>query len=214
MTIANRIVGFLQNQTQGIDDDELAKVLGLAARQQANSRCRQLEKEGFVIRRAVQGKIHNFWAGKQYSAKLGAPYEPRQLDSDSEPWFWEGNVQAQLVQHLAANGYRILSVADTATRQRGKDIVAEHNGKQLWVSVKGYPKGTPKTKPAVQAAHWFKQAIFDVLVYRQQSTDVDLGVAFPDYKRYRSLAEQVAWLRPVAAFGYFRIQPTGQIFTE
>lgn len=62
MTIKESIISFLQNHPDGADDDELANVLGLSARQQANSRCRQLEKEGLVVRRLVNGKIRNFWA--------------------------------------------------------------------------------------------------------------------------------------------------------
>ncbi len=44
------------NHPEGIDDDDLARVLNLSARQQANSRCRQLAKEGLVIRRQFQGQ--------------------------------------------------------------------------------------------------------------------------------------------------------------
>ena len=48
MTIKQRIISFLQNHPEGVDDDDLAKILGLSARQQANLRCRELEKEGFL----------------------------------------------------------------------------------------------------------------------------------------------------------------------
>jgi len=48
MTIRNRIIDHLKNHPEGIDDDDLAFNLGLKSRQQANTRCRQLEKEGFV----------------------------------------------------------------------------------------------------------------------------------------------------------------------
>jgi hypothetical protein len=60
MTIAQRILELLQHQPQGLDDDQIAEVLSLKARQKANSRCRQLEKEGYVTRRSVNGKIRNF----------------------------------------------------------------------------------------------------------------------------------------------------------
>jgi hypothetical protein len=45
--------------------------------------------------------------------------------------------------------------------------VAEKDGKALWVSVKDYPRATAKTNPLVQARHWFKQAIFDMIEYRE-----------------------------------------------
>jgi len=214
MTITERIMSFLQDRSEGIDDDDLAKALGFKARQQANSRCRQLEKEGLVIRRRVQGKIHNFWAGNPIPDTLvNTPY-PSDDVSKFELWFWEGNVQAQVVRHLESQHYHIRFVADTARHQQGKDIVAERNGKQLWVSVKGYPKGTAKTNPSVQAGHWFKQAIFDIVEYRGQDKNVLLGVALPDYPRYHSLAKKITWFKPVADFRYFWVKQNGEMSVE
>ena len=79
MTIRERIVAFLQEHPEGIDDDALAEALQLKSRQQANSRCRQLEKEGLLIRRRVSGKIHNFWVG----SKQPSPVQTRGLPSGS-----------------------------------------------------------------------------------------------------------------------------------
>jgi HJR/Mrr/RecB family endonuclease len=45
--------------------------------------------------------------------------------------------------------FYIRSVANTASHQQGIDIVAEKDGKLLWVTVKGYPQGTDKTNPSV-----------------------------------------------------------------
>jgi hypothetical protein len=105
-------------------------------------------------------------------------------------------------------------VADTAKREQGIDIVAERNGEQLWVSVKGYPAGTHRTKPSVQAGHWFKQVIFDILAYRGKDKVVSLGVALPDYERYRSLAKKIAWFKPVADFRYFWVEENGDVSVE
>ena len=63
MTIKEQISVYLQKHPERIDDDMLARNLNLSARQQANSQCRQLVKEGLVERRKVGGKIHNFWIG-------------------------------------------------------------------------------------------------------------------------------------------------------
>jgi predicted transcriptional regulator len=70
MTVKQRIISFLRNHPDGIGDDELAKVLGLSARQQENRHSRELEKEGLVIRRQVGGKIHNFWANKDIATSV------------------------------------------------------------------------------------------------------------------------------------------------
>ena len=217
MTIKQRIISYLQNHPEGIDDDELARVLGLSARQQANMRCRELETEGLIIRRQVSGKIHNFWAGKSVTnAPPASPTPPNSQSSlpKSEYWFWEGNIQSKVIHYLAANGFYIRSVADTASHQQGIDIVAEKDGKSLWVSVKGYPQGTDRTNPSVQAGHWFKQAIFDIIDYRERDKNVLLAVALPDYPRYRSLAQKITWFKPVANFVYFWVKEDSQVVVE
>jgi len=84
----------------------------------------------------------------------------------------------------------------------------------LWVTVKGYPKGTDKTKPSVQARHWFKQAIFDIIVYREEDNHVSLAVAMPDYPRYRKLAQKIPWFKKAAHFAYFWVKEDGQIIIE
>ena len=204
----------MQNHLEGVDDDELAKVLNLSARQQANIRCRELEKEGLVIRREVNGKIHNFWAGKDIQP--APPIESRFENSlpKFSYWFWEGNVQAKVVEYLGKQNYQITSQADTASHQQGIDIVAKQNGISLWVSVKGYPKGTEKTNPSVQAAHWFKQVIFDMIEYRERDKEVLLAVALPDYPRYHKLAKKITWFQPIAKFSYFWVKENGDVSVE
>ena len=216
MTVKQRIITYLQNHPEGIDDDELAKILGLSQRQQANMRCRELEKEGLVIRRQVNGKIHNFWAGNQTSIPASSP-KSKDIQTNqpkSETWFWEGNVQSKVISFLASQGYHIRSVADTASRQQGIDIVAEKAGKLLWVSVKGYPQGTDKTNPSTEAGHWFKGAIFDIIEYRERDENVLLAVALPDYPRYRSMAQKITWIKPVANFTYYWVRESGEVTLE
>jgi len=219
MTIKERIVEYLKKHPEGVDDDMLARNLNLSARQQANSRCNQLAKEGLVERRKVAGKIHNFWIG----GKGGGV--PKQIESTKKPalnpetpkkdnWFWEGNVQAKVVGYLAGQGYSIMSVADTASHQRGKDIEAEKNGRPVWISVKGYPKGTAKTHPSTQAGHWFKQAVFDILEYRGEDDGVELGLALPDYSRYRDLTKKISWLKSIARFTYYWVRESGEVIEE
>ncbi len=214
MTIRDQIIQYLRVHPEGTDDDELAKALNLSARQQANSRCRQLEREGLVVRRQVDGKIHNFWVGDSHEAVAFAQKTASTDAPKSAIWFWEGNVQSRVVAYLAAQGYQILSVANTATHQQGIDIAAKKDGISLWVSVKGYPKGTDKTNPSVQAGHWFKGVIFDMIKYRQNDKDALLAVALPDFPRYRKLAEKITWFKPVAKFSYFWVNEDGQVSVE
>lgn len=167
-----------------------------------------------LIRRQVNGKIHNFLAGKTIAeSRKTTPIAPENSNK-FEHWFWEGNVQSQVVRYLSLHNYQIRSVANTATHEQGIDIIAEKNGKPLWVSVKGYPKGTAKTKPSTQAAHWFKQVIFDIIKYRGLDKNVSLAVALPDFPRYRSLTNQVSWFKPIANFTYFWVKENGEVIPE
>jgi Holliday junction resolvase-like predicted endonuclease len=51
----------------------------------------------------------------------------------------EANVQAAVVTALAGTGWRILSVANTATKEHGIDVIAEREGRTVGVEVKGFP---------------------------------------------------------------------------
>ncbi len=225
MTIKDRIADYLKNNPEGIDDDELAFNLGLKSRQQANKRCRELEKEGFVKRVVVNGKIHNFWTEnyypktaplmqtqviKQPDEKLRQPVETPK----SSHWFWEGNVQSKVINFLVSQKYHIRSVADTASHQTGIDIIAEKNGKKLWVSVKGYPRGTEKTNASTQSRHWFIHAIFDIIEYRERDKEAFLAVAFPDFPSYRNLAKKITWLKSAAKFVYIWVKEDGSVGHE
>jgi len=123
-------------------------------------------------------------------------------------------VQARVVAHLRTEGYTILRAADTASKEQGKDIEAQGNGDTIWITVKGYPNGTPRTRPSTQAGHWFKQAVFDILAWRGESAGARLGLALPDFPRYRKLAEKVAWLKPVARFTYIWVSEDGSVKVE
>lgn len=209
MTIRDRILNHLKQYPEGIDDDNLADALGLKQRQQANSRCRQLEAEGLVRRVKIRGKIRNFLteAGRAYAP----PARPPQLPPGERPWHWEGHVQAAVVTFLQNRGYTIEFAADTASRQPGKDIKAGRDGQALWVTVKGYPTGTTRTRPATQASHWFKQGLFDIVVWRGESQSAALAFALPDFPTYRALAEKASWFQGVSGFSYYWVRADGTV---
>lgn len=206
-TIRERILEYLNQHPEGVDDDELARALQLKARQQANSRCRKLSTEGFVERRRIGGKIHNFLIAPERTFAPPVPPEP----AEDRPWFGEGNVQQVVVEYLRKADYRIVRFADTATRQPGRDIEAESKIGPLWVTVKGYPEGTDRTRPSTQAGHWFKQALFDIVAWRGEDQTVELALALPDFPRYRDLAMRVAWLQPVARFSLIWVMEDGTV---
>lgn len=157
-TIRDRIVDYLSRHPEGADDDELAIALNLRHRQQANSRCRQLAQEGRIERKIIGGKIRNFSTN---SNVLDHSRSPKMNVTASEPWYWEGNVQASVKEFLRKEGYEIIRFADT----RG----------------------------------------------RQQNAAVTLGIAFPDFPRYKKLAERVAWLQPVVRFSFLWVGENGTV---
>lgn len=118
-----------------------------------------------------------------------------------------------VVQYLVRNGYAIDSVANTATKEHGKDIVAARDGQSLWVTVKGFPVERPdkRTHSSTQAGHWFKHALYDAIAYRQVTGDGQVAVALPDFKRYRDLAASVEWVSKIGRFDYYWVKPDGTV---
>jgi hypothetical protein len=212
-SLRTRILSYLREHPEGVDDDELAIALQLKYRQQANARCRQLVAEGLVVRQRVNGKICNFLTQfAQSSAPIALSIT--QEDEHEKAWFWEGNVQEVVVHFLKRQAYAIASTANTATKEQGKDIVAYQGKHLLWVTVKGYPRGTLRTSPSLQAGHWFKHAVFDIIAYRGENEDVELGIALPDYPRYRKMSGKIKWFQQVANFKYFWVNQDGKVEVE
>jgi hypothetical protein len=210
MTIQDRILDYLTHHPEGVDDDVLADALGLSQRQQANQRCRRLEQFGLVVRRHTNGKIRNF-------LNTAIPISSQQQRNPSsacegQPWYWEGNVQAAVVRHLESIGYSISFAADTATKQQGKDIIAINTfGRPLWVSAKGWPKGTARTKPQTQARHWFSHALFDLTLWHGADPSATLALALPDQKTYHKFVARVRWFLVTIKASVFWVSENGQV---
>lgn len=121
---------------------------------------------------------------------------------DTVDWFWEGTIQQHVADHFTQQGWRVLSAADTATRQTGIDLVLERDGQRLNVEVKGWPStmyargpraGQPKpTQPTVQARHWFAGALLSAVMLRDIAPGQRVAIAFPDMPRYRDLLARTA----------------------
>jgi len=200
MALADDILFLLREFPDGLDDDEIADRLHLSRRQTANQVARHLAESGRLKRVPVSGKIRNFLPGTGPSPQQQSPISPTGHNRD-RVWHWEGNVQASIVERLQAEGWQV-NFVDTASKQRGKDIIATKEHAQLWVTVKGYPEGTGTTNPSTQARHWFSHAIFDVVQYRNENDEVSLAVGLPDFPTYRALARKVEWLEQSAPFSY------------
>lgn len=129
-------------------DDCLYLVAGWNRRQRANLVGRHLGATGAIERTkgscSACGKTKTVsqltGTGKHAVVPIAAQPSPVGAAAPaSYAWFWEGNVQAAIVTHLAAAGYRVKQVVDTASKAQGVDILAQRGG-QVWVTVKGYPR--------------------------------------------------------------------------
>lgn len=115
----------------------------------------------------------------------------------TDEWYSEADVQSHIVAGLSAAGWRVRSVADTATKERGYDIVAERDGQTLAVEVKGYPSRSyadprrvgerKKTPPSTQAGVWYASAILTAMRTRHAHPDWLCAIGLPDVPRYRNL---------------------------
>ena len=213
-TVNEKIIEYLQQHPEGADDDELAVALGLRQRQTANIICRQLAAEGLISRVKRPGeKIRNFSTNSVPVQRKVAPQVEPTLEPKQD-WYWEGNVQAAVVRHLVNKGYSITRVADTGAREKGKDIEAKGPSGVVWVTAKGYPRETPKTRPQTQAGHWFSGALFDIICWRGENSEAELAMALPDFPPYRNLAQRVSWLKSAARFRFIWVCEDGEVEVE
>ncbi len=105
-------------------------------------------------------------------------------------WSWEGNVQQVFVAHLTADGWEIITAADTASRESGPDVVARRGGRELIVEVKGYPDAA-RSSVATQARHYAAGALLTVLLAWADHPQANVGLVFPDATTYRNLVRRL-----------------------
>ncbi len=160
------------------------------------------------------------------SARVDAvrPSNHRPEDSLDEEWHQEARVQAAVVTALAGEGWRILSVADTASRARGVDILAVRNGETIGVEVKGYPSRQyadparsherKPTAPSNQAGHWYAQAVLAAMRLRSRERDWRSVIALPDFSRYRDLHRETVGSLAAAGIDVWWVHRDGDVVMD
>lgn len=219
MTVADDILHLLRLRPEGMSDAELAQATG-KLHQHINQTCRGLEQRGVLIRESVGGLIRNRLAdGAGHVAAPDIPAPPA-FDAD-RPWYWEGNVQSALCTWLVEEGWTLVQAANTATKERGTDVVAARDGARLHVEVKGYPSttyadprraGEPKpTQPSLQAGHWYAKALLAAVRLRERHPQDAVAMAFPDMPRYRSLLAETAHSLQTLRIDVLFVAETGSV---
>jgi Holliday junction resolvase-like predicted endonuclease len=146
---------------------------------------------------------------------------PTSQSSRDESWHTEASVQAAVVSHLARQGWRVLSVADTVSRQHGIDIVADKHGRAVGVEVKGFPSRNyadpgraaevKRTQPTTQARHWYAQAILAAMLTSSRRTELEPVIALPDLPRYRNLHSDTRKSLDACGIVVWWVSPAGEV---
>lgn len=133
-----------------------------------------------------------------------SPVEP----VEGRLWPWEGAVQAMFVAFLTQHGWTVTSVADTASKARGVDVLAEKGDRRLGAEVKGWPSSgyadprrageVKRTQPTNQAGHWFSHALMKAVMLLDSHPGVESLMVLPDYPRYRDLTARTTTGRDLA----------------
>lgn len=136
-------------------------------------------------------------------------------------WQSELNVQSMVVRHLAIDGWSITSVADTASKAHGVDIVATKEGMTVGVEVKGYPSRSyadparaherKPTQPSTQARVWYAGALLAAMRLRTRRPDVLSVIALPDFTTYRNLYQDTAWSLQACGIAVWFVSEDGTV---
>ncbi|HEX6498735.1 MAG TPA: hypothetical protein VF054_06840 [Micromonosporaceae bacterium] len=209
MSLPDEILATLRVRPRGMTDAELARMF-TTSHQHVNQTCRRLAAEGRIVREDGGGVIVNRVGGTVPAPRPPSPppvalaptatrSTPAVPDRD---WSWEGNVQAALCRWLLGEGWSLVQVANTATKERGTDVVVERGLTRLHIEVKGFPSKTyadprrageiRKYPPAMQVTHWYADALLKVLRLREKHPADEVAMAFPEAARYRRLLDETA----------------------
>ncbi len=145
----------------------------------------------------------------------------RQARRTPDPGRPEADVQASVVAALTAAGWAIRSVANTATKEHGIDVIAEREGQTIGVEVKGFPglgyadparsDQRKRTRPSSQAVHWYSQAILAAMRLRTKHPEWRSVIALPDHPRYRTLHTETAGSLAAAAIDVWWVDTAGDV---
>lgn len=148
------------------------------------------------------------------------PAEP----SEGRVWPWEGAVQAVFVAVLADTGWAVTSEADTASKARGVDVLAQKGDRHLGAEVKGWPTQgyadprrageAKRTQPGLQAGHYFSDAVAKALMLLDTHPGHEPLVVLPDYPRYRDLASRTRTGRTAAGVHVVFVTDSGEATSD
>ena len=163
-----------------LDDDQLARRLGVSRRQSINQTARRLEAQGKLRRYSgPDGKIVNALVTETTIPPPPTPPAPRPI---SNGLLTEDEVKSAVKDHLEAQGFRVHVAWG---RERGVDLDARHSDGRPWlVEAKGEVGAGP------QQVNYFLGALAE-LVQRMADPQASYALALPDNRQYRGLVERL-----------------------
>ena len=178
-TIAERILEAIRYAP--LDDDVLAKRLGVSQRQSINQVARRLESQHRLKRYVGRdGKIVNALADGPLSNE---PEEPPAIQRGDGTRITEDEVKLAVRDHLAGQGY---DVTVAWGRTRGIDIDARHpGGRRIIIEAKA-EVGTS----GPQQVNYFLGMLGE-LVQRMDDDQAEYGIALPRNRQYEGLVERL-----------------------
>lgn len=181
MTFADSLLDALAGASRPLDDDEIAKSMGVV-RQQVNQTCRRLAESGLIRRETgPDGKLVN-WTTGGIAAAAATALPPRQLpNATPTDRITEDEAKAAVRAHLEAEGF---TVTVAWGRERGVDISARRGSDRWLIEAKG---GVAR---GAQQVNYFLGALGE-LVQRMADETARYGLALPDDPQYRGLVRRL-----------------------
>ncbi|KAA1399664.1 MarR family transcriptional regulator [Aeromicrobium ginsengisoli] len=175
-SIADRIIAELRFG-KPLDDDVLAKRLGVSQRQSINIVARRLESQGVLKRYVgVDGKIVN-----DLDVDAAIPERRTAVAAVTGDRVSEDEVKTALKAYLEADGYHV-EVA--WGRTQGIDIDATRPGSHLIIEAKG------EAPAGAQQVNYFLGALGELL-QRMGDAEAEYGLALPDHRQYIGLVDRL-----------------------
>jgi hypothetical protein len=177
-TLADRILRTLRATSHALDEDELARRLGVI-RQQINQVCNRLANQG-ILRRHIgpQNKLVNEIIEAQ---EPPVPVDRQSKALSGRTLLGEDAVKAAVLAYLQQRG---LQVEVKWGKERGIDIIAYGHGERWLIEAKG------EVDSPQQQGSYFLQALGE-LVQRMDEPTAQYGLALPDNSRYRGLVDRL-----------------------
>ena len=180
-TLAERILEAIRHAP--LDDDVLAKRLGVAHRQSVNQAARRLEAQGRLRRlTGPDGKIVN--ATSDGPVQDAFPPVPESRNAGIDPGrITEDEVKRAVHDFLTQRGF---DVAVAWGRVRGVDIDARHaDGRRYVIEAKA-----EVGKNGAQQVNYFLGMLGE-LVQRMDDAHASYGIALPANRQYRGLVDRL-----------------------